>query len=125
MKGHARRGIVRKERQCGHDAEHEGNDDAEVADGDGDRRALPEVRHVDVEPDAEHEEDDAELAQQPQDIERRRGKEKREACRPELADERRAEQEPGGNLSDDRRLPQESGETAHCLCGKDDDAAAE
>ena len=63
MKGHPGRGIVPVECQRSPDAEHEWNDDAEVADGNGDRRALPEVRHVDVEADAEHEEDDADLAQ--------------------------------------------------------------
>jgi hypothetical protein len=61
---------VLKERERGHDPEHKGNDDAEVADGDRDRRALPEVRHIDIESDAEHEENDAELAQQSEDVER-------------------------------------------------------
>ena len=87
MKGNSRRSVLPEERQRGDDAEHKGNDDAEVADGDGDRRALTKVRHIDVEPDAEHEENDADLAQQPQDVERCLGKEKGEAGRPELAEE--------------------------------------
>ena len=60
--------MMREERQRSPDAEQERNDDAEMADGDGGRCALNEMRRINVEPDAEHEEDDAELAEQPEDV---------------------------------------------------------
>ena len=87
MKGHARWGVLREERQRSPDAEQERNDDAEVADGDSGRRALNEMRRINIESDAEHEEDDADLAQQPQDVERRLRKEERVGARPEVADD--------------------------------------
>ena len=87
MKGYARRGVMLEEHKRTSDAEQERNDDAEVADGDGGRCALNEMRRINIEPDAEHEEDDADLAQQPEDVERRLREEERVGARPEMADD--------------------------------------
>ena len=120
MKRHARGGLRRKERERDPDAEQERNDDAEVTDGDGRRRALAEVGRVDVESDAEHEKDDTELAEQPQDGERRLRKQERIGGRPEQADERRAEQHPGRNFSDDGWLPEQARKAADGLRREND-----
>ncbi len=71
---------------------------------------------VDFEADAEHEEDDAELAEKPQDIERRVGKEKRVGRRPDVPEERRPEQQAGGNLPDDGRLAQRVSRSRPTAC---------
>ncbi len=109
------------ERQCRAHPEHERDDDAEVADGDRRRGALAEMADVELEADAEHEQDDADLTQQLQDVERRFWKEERVAGRPQLADERRPEHESRGDLADDGRLPGERREATAHLRRQDDD----
>ena len=76
---------------------------------------------VELQADAEHEQDDADLAQQLQDVERRFWKEEREGGRPDLADQRRSEHQSRGDLADDRRLSGERGKAAAHLRREHDD----
>ena len=106
MERNSRRRIVRIQRQRRDNTEQERHDDAEVADGDSGRSALPQVSEVDFQPDAEHEEDDSELTQKLQNTERRVREEKRRGGGPDLPEERWTEHQSGGNLADDGRLAQ-------------------
>ena len=87
MEWDARWRVARVERQRGAHAQEERNDDAEVADGDRGRRLMPEVLQIEIEAHREHEEDDADLAQEPERVERVRRKDVLIRLWPEVAEE--------------------------------------
>ena len=102
---HAGRGVLRVERERQRHAEHEGDDDAEVADRN--RRLRPARAGVTASSssaDDEHEQQHADLTEQLQDRHRRGGKQERARGRRDPAEQRRTEQHAGGDLADDRRL---------------------
>ena len=72
-------------------------------------------------PDHEHEEDDADLAEQAERAERGGGEEERLRLRPEPAEQRGAEQDAGDHLADDGRLAQAAEEPADEPRRDDDD----
>ena len=83
---------------------------------------MPDVLPAEIEPDDEHEEDDADLAQKLQRAERVRGKNACEHAGRQGTHEGRAQRDARGHLANDRRLPEPARNGAkHARDGDHDD----
>src|SRR6185503_21052862 len=100
---------IKEERQS--DPEQIGNDDARVTDHDRGLHLSFELGNIELHPDREHEEANADLTQQAERFEGGSGEEKAKRLRRDPAEERWTEKDSGHHLSDHRRLS-DAGEEA-------------
>jgi hypothetical protein len=85
-------------------AQREGRDDARMADQHRRSGAMLEQLRIELEPHQEHEQDEPDLAQHLQVVERATGEQQRRRRRQHPAEKRGPESDAGDDLGDDQRL---------------------